>query len=177
MDEMSTHARLAGLARRTPALALMLLCSADADAQRASPAGAPGASIDTASVRVTEPTVVAYLVVAAGAVDSSADVAVLADDWNVAMSTLGDSLEARKIRFMLATEPWLRVRTSGRRDVMLALNEEPAAGYVFVRPGMMPCVRRGAAELDEVLRAARVLLGRQAPSEAARRAICGARSR
>jgi hypothetical protein len=93
------------------------------------------------------------------------------------MATLGDSLEARGILFALATEARLRVRMSGRRDAMLALNEEPAAGYVFVRPGMTPCLRRGAAEPEEVLRTARALLGGRVPREAARRAICGARSR
>lgn len=143
--------------------------------------GARGASgdiaADTATVDVAGPTIVAYLVIVPGAVDTSADLAVLADDWNVAMATLGDSLETRGIRFTLVTGSRLRVRMPGRRDTVLALNEEPAAGYVFARPGMAPCMRRGAAELDEVLRTARILLGRQAPSEAARRATCGARSR
>jgi len=128
-------------------------------------------------MHIVRPTIVAYLVVPAGAVDTSADLAVLADDWNVAMATLGDSLEARGIGFALATESRLRVRMPGRRDTVLALNAAPAAGYVFVRPGMTPCLRRGAAEPDEVLRTAGTLLGRRAPSEHARRALCGARSR
>lgn len=174
---MSIRGRFADSARRTSALALILLCSAVADAQRASPAGFRFARIDTGTVHVNRPTVVAYLVIPAGAVDTSADLAVLADDWNVAMATLGDSLEARGIGFTLVTEPRLRVRTPGRRDVVLRLNEEPAAGYVFVRPGMAPCMQRGAAELEEVLRAARRLLGGRVPSDAARRAMCVARSR
>ena len=163
--------------RRIAWLALPLL-AALATPRPSGARGAPGAAAaDTATVNVIRPTVVAYLVVPAGAVDTSADLAVLADDWNVAMSTLGDSLEARGIRFMLVTEPRLRVQTPGQREVVLELNEEPAAGYVFARPGMAPCLRRGAAELDDVLRTASTLLGRQAPSEAARRAICGVRSR
>ena len=140
--------------------------------------GAPGAAAaDTATVHVIRPTVVAYLVIEPGAVDTSADLAVLADDWNVAMSTLGDSLQARGIGFALVTEARLRVRMAGRRDALFALNEAPAAGYVFIRPGMTPCVRRGAAELDEVLRTAHTLLGGRVPREAARRALCGAGSR
>ena len=156
---------------------MMVLCSAAARAQGAGPADARGTRIDTATVHVTRPTVFAYLVVPAGAVDTSADLAVLADDWNVAMSTLGDSLEARGIAFALVTEARLRVRMAGRRDAVLALNEAPAAGYVFVRPGMTPCVRRGAAELDEVLRTAHTLLGGRVLREAARRDLCGAGSR
>ncbi|MFL5618027.1 MAG: hypothetical protein ACJ79A_06465 [Gemmatimonadaceae bacterium] len=111
-------------------------------------------SRDTATVVVTHPTVVAYLVVPTGAVDSSADLAVLADDWNVAMATLGDSLSAYGIRLALVTQPMLRMRLAGRRDVMFVLDEEPAAGYVFAQPGMAPCLRRGAAEVGDVLRAA-----------------------
>jgi hypothetical protein len=173
---MSMRGRLADRARTT-VLALTLLCPTVADAQRASQGAGREARIDTATVRVTRPTVVAYLVVPAGAVDTSADLAVLADDWNVAMSLLGDSLEARGIGFALATEARLRVRMTGRRDAVLSLNKAPATGYVFVRPGMPPCVRRGAAELDEVLRTAHTLLGGRVPREAARRALCGARSR
>jgi hypothetical protein len=160
----------------------VLSLAAFAPTRLAESRGAPGAAAaetatDTTTLEVAGPTVVAYLVIAAGAVDTSANLAVLADDWNVAMATLGDSLEARGVRFTLVTESRLRVRTPGRRDVVLTLNEEPAAGYVFVRPGMAPCLRRGAAEPDEVLRTASTLLGRQAPSEAARRAIRCARSR
>ena len=130
-----------------------------------SPALGATQSRDTATVVITRPTVVAYLVVPPGAVDSSADLAVLADDWNVAMATLGDSLAAHGVRLALVTQPMLRVRMARRRDVVLALDAQPAAGYVFVRPGVAPCVRRGAAEPDEVLRAARA------------RARCSARAR
>lgn len=116
-------------------------------------------SRDTATVVVTRSTVVAYLVVPPGAVDSSADLAVLADDWNVAMATLGDSLAAHGVGFALVTQPTLRVRMAHRRDVMLALDREPATGYVFVRPGVAPCLRRGAADVEDVLRAARARAG------------------
>jgi hypothetical protein len=141
--------------KRCLTLALLLL----------SPAPSAAQSRDTATIVVTRPTVVAYLVMPPGAVDSSADLAVLADDWNVAMATLGDSLAAHGVRLALVTEPMLRVRVAGRHDVVLALDGKPPAGYVFARPGMAPCLRRGAAEVDEVLRAARA------------RARCGARAR
>ena len=163
--------------RRVAWLALLSLTSLGTPRSSGADGASDVAASDTATVDVASPTVVAYLVIPAGAVDTSADLAVLADDWNVAMATLGDSLEARGIRFTLVTESRLRVRMPGRRDTVLALNEEPAAGYVFARPGMAPCLRRGAAELEDVLRTARTLLGRRASREAARRAICGARSR
>ena len=142
-----------------------------------SPAFAAAQSRDTATVVVTRPMVIAYLVVPPGAVDSSADVAVLADDWNIAMATLGDSLAAHGVRLALVTDPLLRVRMAGRRDVVLALDGEPAAGYVYAQPGMMPCVRPGAAEPDDVLRAARALTGLGTASAARTRAGCGARAR
>jgi hypothetical protein len=79
-------------------------------------------AVDTAHVVVTQPTVIAYLVVPAGAVDTNPELAVLADDWNVAMATLGDSLIANGIRFALVTEPRLRVRSKGARDAVFSLN-------------------------------------------------------
>lgn len=112
---------------------------------------------DTTTVVVTKPTVIAYLVLSEAAVDSQPDVAVLADDWNVAMSTLGDSLEAHGIAFALVTQSHLRVQSAGRRAVVLRLDAEPAAGYVYVRPGVQPRLRRGAADLHDVLTAARAL--------------------
>ena len=155
----------------TAAWIALLLSSA----QPVPSAPVPAPSIDTATVVVTRPTVVAYLIVAAGAVNTSTDLAVLADDWNVAMATLGDSLEANGIGFALVTAPRLRVRTAKWRDVVLNLDEKPAAGYVFARPGMAPCVRRGAAEPHEVLRAARALANRRTSIDAARRAACATR--
>lgn len=142
-----------------------------------SPAFAAAQSRDTATVVVTRPTVIAYLVVPPDAVDSSADVSVLADDWNVAMATLGDSLTAHGVQLALVTEPMLRLRMAGGRDVVLALDREPTAGYVYAWPGMTPCVRRGAAEPDEVLRAARAIAGKSMPSAARARAGCDARAR
>jgi len=158
------------VARRVFALALVPLIPALASAQNGSRGRTPGASrADTATVVVTRPTVIAYLVMPKGAVDTSADLAVLADDWNVAMATLGDSLEAHGIGIALVTEARLRVRMTGRRDVQLALDDSSAAGYVFARPGSAPCVRRRPAELDDVLRAARTLA---TTSDARTRAHC-----
>lgn len=78
-------------ARRAALLALVPLLPVVAGAQR------DGASRErratsggTATVVVARPSVIAYLVVPRAAVDTSADVAVLADDWNVATATVGD---------------------------------------------------------------------------------------
>lgn len=130
------------------------------------------AAAETRTVAVTRPTVVAYLVIPKGAVDTSADLAVLADDWNFAMATLGDSLAAHEIAFALVTESRLRMRVAGRRDVVLALDDTTAAGYVFARPNAAPCVRRRPAELVDVLRAARTLATRGMTSDARTRANC-----
>lgn len=137
----------------------------------------PLVATDTTTIVVTKPTVIAYLVIPEGAVDSLPDVAVLADDWNVAMSILGDSLEAHGIAFTLATHSRLTVRSAGRRDVVFELDRKPAAGYVYARPGETPCLRRGPAEVDEVVAVARVLADRRITTAARARALCGARRR
>jgi hypothetical protein len=160
-------------ARRATLLALVLVLPTRADAQRRAATRHSGASAaDTATVVVARPTVIAYLVVPDGAVDTSADIAVLADDWNVAMATMGDSLTAHGIGFALVTEPRLIVRIAGRGAVVLTLDDEPAAGYVFARPGAAPCVRHGAAELADVLRAARTLARRALTTGERVRANC-----
>jgi len=160
-------------ARRIASLALVLPIPVLAAAQDAGDSRLPKAAlVETATVVVARPTVVAYLVVPPGAVDTSADLAVLADDWNVAMATLGDSLAAHGIAFALVTDSRLRVRVTGRRDVVLSLDDSTAAGYVFARPGSVPCVRRRPAEPDDVLRAARSLAMRGMTSDARTRADC-----
>jgi hypothetical protein len=73
------------------------------------------------------------------------------------------------------TESRLRVRIAGRRDTVLVLDDEPKVGYVFARAGIGPCRRPGAADPDEVLRAARALVDRRTSSGARTRAMCGAR--
>jgi len=165
--------RLRSLVRRAAALAFVSSMPALAITQERNGSHASSAALaDTATVVVTRPTVIAYLVVVRGAVDTSADLAVLADDWNVAMATVGDSLESHGIAFALVTESRLRVRAQGRRDVVLALDDSTAAGYVFARPGSAPCVRRRPAELEEVLRAGRTLATRGMTSDARTRANC-----
>ena len=144
---------------RTLGVFVALLASWPADAlaaaaRLASPAERPVA-IDTTTIVVTKPTVIAYLVIPEGVVDSQPDVAVLADDWNVAMATLGDSLAAHGIAFALVTQSRLTVRSAASPGVVLNLAPKPAAGYVYARPGATPCLRRGAAEIAEVLAAAR----------------------
>jgi len=137
----------------------------------------PDAVAETARVVVTRPTVIAFLVVPPGAVDTLPDLAVLADDWNVAMATLGDSLEARGIAFALVTEPRLRIGSPGTSEVSFSLDEAPAVGYVFARPGEAPCIRRGPAELDAVLAAAGTFFGRATPPALRAREACGSPSR
>jgi hypothetical protein len=161
------------LARHAAALALVALVPALASAQQGS-ADRPSkvALGDTTTVVVMRPTIIAYLVIPDGAVDTSADLAVLADDWNVAMATVGDSLESHGIAFTLVTKSRLRMRVAGWHDVLLALDDSTAAGYVFASPGSAPCVRRRPAELDEVLRAGRTLATRGMTSDARTRAQC-----
>ncbi len=165
--------RMRSLIRRAAALALVALMPALASAQQGSADRASEAArADTTTVVVTGPTVIAYLVIPDGAVDTSADLAVLADDWNVAMATVGDSLESNGIAFTLVTKSRLRLRVAGWHDVLLALDDSTAAGYVFASPGSAPCVRRRPAELDEVLRAGRTLATQGMTSDARTRAQC-----
>ena len=117
----------------------------------------------TAEVTVTRPTVVAYFVVPPGAVDTSRDLAVEADDWNVSMATLRDSLEATGIALAMVTQPNVRLRIPGRADTTLALGTTGTAGYVFVRPNGAPCVRPGGADADSVKAAARAFASARGP--------------
>ena len=103
------------------------------------------------SLTVTRPTVVAYLVVQPGAVDTQPELAVLADDWAYAMAALGDSVAARGFAFALHTDSTLVVRRSGRPPDTLALG---AAGYVLIPGAGGACVGRGAMEPDALLAAA-----------------------
>jgi hypothetical protein len=64
------------------------------------------------------------------------------------------------------------VRAAGRRDVVLALDDSTAAGYVFVRPGSAPYARRQPAEPEDVVRVARTLATRGMTSDARTRANC-----
>jgi len=137
------------------------------------PPRTPAGDADGDSLVVTRPIVVAYLVLPPGAVDTSEALAVAADDWNYAMATLGDSLEAHGIAFTLELAPRLRVVSPGAPARTFALDEEPAAGYVFARPGAPPCIRRGPADPDVVLAAARVLFGEDSSAAARARVACG----
>lgn len=104
---------------------------------------------------VSRPTVAAYFILPDGAVDTMPDLAVRADDWNYAMAAVGDGLEANGFAFTLITEPNVRVTSNAGLDTTLALGESLRAGYVFVRPGQAPCVRRRPLDPDSVLAAAR----------------------
>ena len=115
---------------------------------------------DTAHVRVAGPTVVAYFVIPHGAVDTMPSLAVEADDWNYAMAMLRDSLDANGIALVLAVDAVVRIDSAGTRDVVLSLGEPLTAGYVFVRPGEPPCVRRGAMDQADLLALARRFFAR-----------------
>ena len=110
---------------------------------------------DVAEVSVTRPTVIAYFVIPAGAVDTSRDLATEADDWNVGMAALRDSLESSGIALAMVTVPNARIHVSGKSDTTLALGAPGTAGYVFVRPDGARCVRPGGADADSVKVAAR----------------------
>ena len=115
---------------------------------------------DTAHVRVASPTVIAYFIVPRGAVDTLPNLAVEADDWNYAMAMVRDSLDTSGIALALVVDGVVRIDSAGTRDIVLPLGESLAAGYVFVRPGEPPCVRRGALEQADLLALARTFFGR-----------------
>ena len=135
--------------------------------------GRVSSGADTTRVAVGRPTLIAWLVVPAGAVDTLPDLAVVADDWNYAMATLGDSLAARGIAFAMATGSQLRLELPGASPVTIRLGRQGEGGYVFARPGMPPCVRRSGASIEEVLEMAGRMLGPQ-PPDARARAACDA---
>lgn len=116
-------------------------------------AGADDSSVapEGPALTVTRPTVVAYLAVPPGAVDTEPELAVLADDWAYAMAALGDSVAARGFAFALHTDSTLVVRRSGRPPDTLALG---AAGYVLIPGAGGACVGREVMEPDALLAAA-----------------------
>ena len=150
-------------ARRALAAAA-LLCASCADAPRdarvdSARVDSPdvGGPADSTALVVTRATVVAYLVLADGAVDSLPDVAVLADDWSYAMASLGDSVEARGFAFTMWTRRQLIVRRPGvARADTLTLGD---AGYVLVPATGAPCVGRIPVNPERVLGAATRFFG------------------
>jgi hypothetical protein len=140
-------------------------------------AQAPTVPAEVAHVVVTRPTVIAYLVVPKGAVDTLPDLAVVADDWNYAMATLGDSLEAHGVGLAMVTESRLRISSRGAPDVVYSLDAPPAAGYVLVRPGVPPCIRRTPAEPDVIVAAARAYFGKAGSRASRARVACGLTTR
>src|SRR5574338_1693428 len=107
-------------------------------------AGAEGVMTEADSISVTRATVVAYFVIPPGAVDTMPDLAVEADDWNYGMSILADSLEAGGIAFAMTTRARVRFSGAAGLETTIALGAPLSAGYVFVRPGSVPCLRQGA---------------------------------
>jgi hypothetical protein len=124
---------------------------------------------DTTHLVVTRPTVIAWLVVAAGAVDTMPDLAVIADDWSYAMATLGDSLQARGLAFAMATGSYLHLAQAGAKPAIIPLGKLGDGGFVFVRRGMPPCVMRSGFAIEDALAmAGRLLVGTRMPDERAR---------
>ena len=115
---------------------------------------------DTAHVTVAGPTVISYFIVPPGSVDTMPNLAVEADDWNYAMAMLRDSLEASGVALALAVDGVVRIDSAGSRDIVLRLGPPLTAGYVFVRPGEPPCVRRGGMDQPDLLVLARRFFAR-----------------
>jgi hypothetical protein len=109
----------------------------------------------SARIAITGPTVIAYFLVPPGAVDTMPNLAVEADDWNVAMATLRDSLDAGRIDLAMTTMPTVQIEAATATPTVLSLGPALSAGYVFVRPGDAPCVRRGGVDQAELLATAR----------------------
>jgi len=137
------------------ALALLACEQPGRDTETRADTPRPATEGDLAQIAVSRPTVAAYFIIPDGAVDTMPDLAVRADDWNYAMAAVGDSLEANGFGFTLITEPSVRITSNAGLDTTFALGESLTAGYVFVRPGQPPCVRRRPLDPDSVLAAAR----------------------
>ena len=112
-------------------------------------------SVGEARVTVERPTVLSYFVIPPGAVDTMPDLAVEADDWNVAMAALRDSLEASGIDLAMVTDSSVRVRMRGRRDTTLTLGRFKSSGYILFRPDGRRCAHPGGADADSIRALAR----------------------
>lgn len=133
-------------------LVALLLAAAPALPAQVVPAVPAATPRDSGVLDVARPTVVAYFIIPPGAVDTNPDLAVTADDWNYAMSILGDSVEARGFGFTMWIDPQMVVRRPGRaRTDTVALGK---VGYVFVPPTGAPCVGHGWMAEEELLAAA-----------------------
>jgi len=125
---------------------------------------APPPTAETAELAINRPTVIAYFIVPEGAVDTMPDLAVSTDDWNYAMATLGDSVEAAGFAFAMIIKPTVRLVSERSTTRTLTLGAPLTAGYAFVKPGEPPCVRRSPFDPDSVLVVARALFaGRTVP--------------
>jgi hypothetical protein len=138
------------------------------------PSTPPPPLVEVHRLSITKPTVISFLVVPDGAVDTLPDLAVIADDWNIAMAALGDSLESRGISHAMVTDSSLRITLRGVAPITLRLGVTGTGGYVFVRPGERPCLWRGGADMDSVLSATKTFFASNMSSVARRRArsIC-----
>jgi hypothetical protein len=154
-------------------VAVMLACAkpdAKPDSKPARPSATTGGPVptatgDTTHVTATRPTVIAYFLIPPGAVDTMPNLAVEADDWNVSMATLSDSLEASGIGFAMVTQPIAQIDSAAGQPVVLTLGVPLTAGYVFVRRGDPACVRHGGMDRADVLATARRFFARS-PSPA-----------
>jgi hypothetical protein len=161
--------RTRGARERRPSGTVWLIAALLACARPATLAESAG---DTTRVSVTRPTVIAYFIVPPGAVDTMPNLAVEADDWNYAMAMLRDSLEANRIDLAMAVDPFVRIEDGHSSGVVVSLGAALTAGYVFVRPGEVPCVRRGPMEQAALLGVARTLSARPSSPTAAPERWC-----
>jgi hypothetical protein len=160
-------------------LVVVLACSrpdVKPDTARATTAEVLASGITLRHV-ITGPTVIAYFLVPPDAVDTMPNLAVEADDWNYAMAMLRDSLEASRIAFVMATNPDIQLDSVGPQPVVLRLGDPLSAGYVFVRRGEIPCVRRGGADQAELLATARRFFLRVPSPDDTKSARCAATAR
>ena len=153
MPNVAPSRRGGGAGRALLMGSVLVACAASC--RRAESSAAARESGVGSRVDVRRPAVIAYFVIPAGAADTLRDLAVEADDWNVAMATLRDSLEASGIDLALITDSVVRVSVRGRPDTTLSLGTFKASGYVFVRPDGGRCVRVGGADVDSVTAFAR----------------------
>ena len=130
-------------------LAIALGCRSE------TPPPARRAEAQSSRVTVTRPTVISYFVIPSGAVDTMPDLAVEADDWNVGMASLRDSLEANGFDLAMVSDSVVNVRVVGHADTTLALGPFKSSGYVFVRPNGPFCVWPGGADADSIMARAR----------------------
>jgi hypothetical protein len=81
------------------------------------------------------------------------------------------------IALVMVTDPDIQLDSVGPQPVVLRLGDPLTAGYVFVRRGETPCVRRGGADQAELLATARRFFLRPPSPDDTTSARCAAAAR